>query len=188
MYHENNQKCRKTLFLQIFGSHSATPVFGDLLKTAKTAKIDKNTFCPILSRIVTRSASPIFLEICWNCKSSGKHLFSKIWGYSTKCHHCLYDIRWIRHNAPTFEALCHFSQRRVVSFFSWELTENSKSSKHEKDTWNTHAATKNEARQDATQVDSSRTLQSTLERFLVFLAVFAAAPVQLLLPFVVSIF
>ena len=76
-----------------------------------------------------------FGEICWNFKSSRKHVLSITFLCSTKRHHCLQDICWIRHNAPTSEVLCHLGQRRVVPpFFSWEFTENSTSSKHEKDT------------------------------------------------------
>ena len=142
--------------------HSATPdFFQNLLKTAKAANMEKHLFSKF-----------------WDTPQSASIVFRIFAEYATSSK-----------NGKTFGFVPFGTAPHCATFFSWEFIENSKSSKHEKNTLPFGTRMKPQGmRQDKKKSDSIRTLQSTLERLLEFLAVFLVAPVQLLLLLVVSSF
>ena len=157
--------------------------------------MEKDTFCPTLGRMVTHSAASVLWRFAETAKTANleKHLFSQFWDTpqsATIVFRIFAEYATSSKNGKTFGFVPFGTAPHCATFFSWEFIENSKSSKHEKNTlpFGTRMKPHGMRQDKKKQSDSIRTLQSTLERLLEFLAVFLVAPVQLLLLLVVSSF
>ena len=110
----------------------------------------------------------MFFQILETAKTANmeKHLFSKFWDTpqsATIVFRIFAEYATSSKNGKTFGFVPFGTAPHCATFFSWEFIENSKSSKHAKKHiafWNTHEATRNEARQKKKRQHSDSTIDA----------------------------